>query len=140
MRRDVNRSRAYTRARSEAFMLDTSSTSLPPELAKQHRQAQAPLKMRFINRSLPALHFGAKPSCRPPRRHRRRSGKSRRHTRLPGEPDPPHKSHLMANTSRTTKAAPGGGGRGTPGASGETRSASPAGSPRRRHPRGSRRG
>lgn len=34
----------------------------------RHRQAQAPPSRSFTNRCLPALHFGAQPSCLPPAR------------------------------------------------------------------------
>lgn len=65
MRRDLNRSRAYVRARSEAFTLDTSSTSLLPGSANQHRQAQAPLKMRFIKSLPPHSPLRGKPKLPP---------------------------------------------------------------------------
>lgn len=65
MRRDLNRSRAYVRARSEAFTLDTSSTSLLPGLANQHRQAQAPPKMRFIKSLPPRSPLRGKPKLPP---------------------------------------------------------------------------
>lgn len=91
-------SRAYIRALRAVFTPDTRSTSLLPGLGSIGTG-------RPRHRREGGLQIAASPLCtsghsraaaRPPRQHRRRPGKSRR-----------HKSHLMANTSRPTKGKDG---------------------------------
>lgn len=77
----------------------------------RHRQAQAPPRRRFTNRCLPALHFGAQPRCRPPAPAAPPAAGE-----IAAAQKPPHGKHLPPHKGQ---------GRGSPGAAGGNRSASP---------------
>lgn len=77
----------------------------------RHRQAQAPPRRSFTNRCLPAPHFGAQPSCRPPAPAAPPAAGE-----IAAAQKPPHGKHLPHHKGQR---------QGSPGAAGGTRSVSP---------------